>query len=91
MPSSVDYQAHKIPAGTKPWHLLYWAWVDDVEADMKLSATEAWVQAQIATGGVDWNTFGNPNDVLTLNSAGDTPEGIPKTAINTVYNFNTFV
>jgi len=36
---------------------------------------QAFVNGQIATGGVGWDTFGSPLQPLRLNAAGDAPEG----------------
>ncbi len=38
-------------------------------------ATKAYVNAQIASGGIDYSTYGSPLQTLRLNAAGDTPEG----------------
>lgn len=75
-----DYSSLKIPQFQKPYKPLYDAMIDQLEADrndvLTNYATQVWVQSQIATGGIDWSVFGDPNDILKLNSAGDTPEGV---------------
>lgn len=44
---------------------------------------QTYVNGQIASGGVDWSTFGNPNDVLTLNGTGDAPIGVDPSVFQT--------
>lgn len=75
-----NYELYKIQQFQKPYKQDDDAFKDRLNLDFQdiaaNYATEAWVQSQIATGGVDWSTFGDPNDVLKLNAAGDTPEGL---------------
>jgi hypothetical protein len=75
-----DYSAYKIPQFQKPYKPTFDAFVDKLETDRNdyetNGATQAWVQSQIASGGVDWSTFGDPLDILQLNGAGDTPQGL---------------
>jgi len=37
--------------------------------------TKTYVQSQVATGGVDVETLGNPHDLIRISAAGDTFEG----------------
>ena len=75
-----DYSAYKIPQFQKPYKPTFDAFVDKLETDRNdyetNGATQSWVQSQIASGGVDWSTFGDPLDILQLNGAGDTPQGL---------------
>jgi len=44
-------------------------------------AQVAILNGQIATGGADWSTFGDPLQLLRINAAGDNPEGIEWSSI----------
>jgi len=51
---------------------------DETDLSTNYSTTtvmQAYVNAQIATGGVAWDAFGSPLQPLRLNAAGDAPEG----------------
>ena len=54
-------------------------------------ATKTYVNAQIASGGIDYSTYGSPLQTLRLNAAGDTPEGYdPSDERSTLSNLGGF-
>ena len=83
-------------AGDKPWNQipLYSSFNDigtEVEtarggqlsliANLNLKATIAYVDSQIATGGVDLSTFSKPNDIITSSQDGAEFSSQPNTTM----------
>lgn len=85
-----DYSNYKIPQFTKPYKPTDDAFKDALNNDFQdiatNYATKSWVTGQISSGGVDWSTFGNPFDILTLDVTGTSPVGISYD--NMAPNFN---